>query len=100
MKRLVHCWNAQTTQLLRVVRAAIPSGGRFLVFDPVLPQRVVDGDPLARSCTLADVNMLANVAGRERSEAEFRRLLAAGGFTLSSAPCLPRGLGIVERVPA
>ena len=100
MKWILHDWNdAKATQILRVVRAAIPPGGRLVVFDRVLPERVMDGEPAYQSNTLADLNMLVNVTGRERTEAEFRALLTAGGFALSSARSLPSGLGIVEGVP-
>jgi hypothetical protein len=100
MKWIIHDWNDEhATRILRVVRAAIPPSGRLVVFDRVLPERVADGDPVHQSNTLADLNMLVNVSGRERTEAEFRALFAAGGFALSSARSLPSGLGIVEGVP-
>jgi hypothetical protein len=47
-----------------------------------------------------DLNVLVNVTGRERTEAEFRRLFAAAGFTLSSARSTPSGLGLIDGVPA
>jgi hypothetical protein len=101
MKWIIHDWNdANATRILRVVRAAIPPAGRLVVFDRVLPERVTGGDPVHQSSTLADLNMLVNVTGRERTEAEFRTLFTAGGFALSSARSLPSGLGIVEGVPA
>jgi len=49
---------------------------------------------------LMDVNMLVNLAGRERTEEEFRRLFEASGFRLTSARGTMTGLGIVEGVPA
>ena len=84
------------TRILRTVRAAIAPTGRLIVFDRVLPERVTAGNPLDQSGTLMDLNMLVNVTGRERTEAEFRKLFAACGFTLSSARITPSGLGIVE----
>jgi O-methyltransferase domain len=77
----------------------MPRTGRLIVFDRVLPERIREGNPLDQSGTLMDLNMLVNVTGRERTEAEFRRLFAAAGFTLSSARSTPSGLGVVEGLP-
>lgn len=102
MKWIIHDWDDEhATRLLRVVRAAMrPAGGRLLVFDRVLPERVTAGSAVDQSGTLMDLNMLVNVTGRERTEAEFRALFAASGFALSSARTTPSGLGIVEGRPA
>lgn len=101
MKWIIHDWDDDdATRILRNVRAVIPSRGQLVVFDRVLPERITEGDPGLRLGTLMDLNMLVNVTGRERTEAEFRRLLAAGGFTLTSARSTPSGLGIVEGAPA
>jgi hypothetical protein len=81
------------------VRAAVPRTSRLIVFDRVLPERIRERNPLDQSGTLMDLNMLVNVTGRERTEAEFRRLFAAAGFTLSSARSTPSGLGVVEGLP-
>jgi predicted O-methyltransferase YrrM len=101
LKWIIHDWNdADATRILRAVRAAVPRTGRLIVVDRVLPERVRDGDPLDQIGTLMDLNMLVNVTGRERTEAEFRELFAAAGFTLSSARSTPSGLGVVEGLPA
>ena len=101
LKWIVHDWNdADATRILRTVRAAISRAGRLIIFDGVLPERITTDDPVSQSGTLMDLNMLVNVTGRERTETQFRQLLAAGGFTLSSARSLPSGLGIVEGLPA
>jgi hypothetical protein len=82
MKWILHDWDdADAARIVRNVRAAIPSDGRLIVFDRLLPERIPSGDVAVQLDTLIDLNMLVNVnAGRERSEAEFRTLLAAGGF--------------------
>jgi hypothetical protein len=101
MKWIIHDWGDENaTRILRSVRATIPSHGRLIVFDRILPERVTEGDPCDQSNTLADLNMLVSVTGRERTEREFRKLFAAGDFTLSSARSMPSGLGIVEGLPA
>jgi hypothetical protein len=101
LKWILHDWDdADATRILRTIRAAIARAGRLVVFDRVLPERITADDPVSQAGTLMDLNMLVNVTGRERTAAQFRQLLAAGGFTLSSARSLPSGLGIVEGLPA
>jgi hypothetical protein len=101
LKWIAHYWNdADATRILRTVRAAVSRAGRLIVFDRLLPERITADDFVSQSGTLADLNMLVNVTGRERTETEFRQLLAAGGFAVSSARRLPSGLGIVEGLPA
>jgi hypothetical protein len=101
MKWIIHDWaDAEATRILRTVRAAIPRTGRLVVFDRVLPERVTAGDVMDQNATLMDLNMLVNVTSRERTEAEFRTLFDASGFTLASARNTPSGIGIVEGLPA
>lgn len=100
MKWILHDWDdAACTKILRNVRAVIPLDGRLVVVERVMPERVADDAPV-RFGLLMDVNMLVNLAGRERTEEEFRRLFEASGFRLTSARGTGTGLGIVEGVPA
>jgi hypothetical protein len=48
----------------------------------VLPARV-DHSPWSQIGTGSDVNMLVNVGGRERTDAEFAALFAAAGFKVT-----------------
>jgi hypothetical protein len=101
MKWIIHDWDdAHATKILQNVRAVIPPDGRLIVFDRVLPTRITEGDPVTQMGTLMDLNMLVNVSGRERTEAEFRTLLGGAGFRLAAARSTASGLGIVEGVPA
>ncbi|MEJ2866924.1 methyltransferase [Actinomycetospora sp. OC33-EN08] len=88
MKSIVHDWDdAAVTTILRHLHAVVPDHGRLFVVEPVLPG-TADGS--AHPITyLSDLNMMVNVGGRERTEEEFRALLAAGGFELVSAEPLP-----------
>jgi len=101
MKWIIHDWDDEdATRILRNIRTVIQPAGRLLVFDRVLPEQITDGDPVTQQGTLNDLNMLVNVTGRERTEVEFRRLFAAGGFALTSARNTSSDLGIVEGAPA
>jgi O-methyltransferase domain/Dimerisation domain len=101
MKWIIHDWDDDdATKILRNVRAVMPSGARLFVFDRVLPAQMTGNDHLAQQGTLSDLNMLVNVTGRERTEAEFRELFQASGFSLTSARNTSSEIGIVEGVPA
>ncbi len=55
--------------------------GKILIFDEVLPERA---EPAAAFSFMLDMEMLVVApGGRERTEEEFRRLLAASGFRLN-----------------
>jgi hypothetical protein len=65
--------------LLRRIRAAIPDDGRLLIFDGIV------GPPNEPDTKLMDLLMLVLSGGRERTEDEWRSLLAAAGFDLARA---------------
>ncbi|KUF18971.1 methyltransferase [Streptomyces silvensis] len=83
MKSIVHDWpDERVVTILRNCRAALPSGGRVLIVEPVLPEVV---DPETAGLTyLSDLNMLVNVGGRERTRAEFEDLCHRAGLTVTS----------------
>jgi hypothetical protein len=94
LKRILHDWSdADATRILRSCRRAIASTGKLLVIDCVLnPPNEPDPGKLM------DLNMLVLLRGRERTEVEFRELLAAAGFTLTRI--VPAGrVAVVEGVP-
>jgi len=88
---VLHNWDDErAAAILRTVAAAALAGGRLLVLDAVLPS---GNEP--HGSKWLDVLMLALLSGRERTEAEWRELLAAGGFEpvrfhaflIEAAPC-------------
>lgn len=95
MKRILHDWNDdQAVRILRHCRRGIAAGGKVLVMDTVVqpPNRP---DP----AKWLDMNMLALLPGRERTEAELAAVFAQAGFRLTCV--VPAGrLSIVEGVPA
>jgi hypothetical protein len=75
---VLHDWNDdEAVRILRACRSAISEHGRLVLVEPVVPA----GDEPSYA-KLLDLNMLVTLTGRERTEAELRALLAAGGFTL------------------
>jgi len=76
-------------RILQNCRAVIGPGGRLLIIEVVLPTRVERADPAVEKMLMADLNMLAVTGGRERSEAEWRTLLAAAGYEPPRISSLP-----------
>jgi hypothetical protein len=84
-------------RILRHCRAAMPSDGRLLAIERVIP---VGENLTAREPKFLDLQMLLSFGGQERTEPEFRHLFAAAGFRL--ARVIPTGTpsSILEAVPA
>jgi hypothetical protein len=73
---ILHDWDDErAAAILRTIGAAAPEGSRLLILDAVVPP---GNDP--GGSKWLDLLMLALLAGKERNEAQWRELLAAGGF--------------------
>jgi SAM-dependent methyltransferase len=84
LKSIIHDWDdARSATLLGHCRRAIDPGGRLLIIEPVLPERIEHPGQMAGSL-LGDLNMLLLTGGRERTEAQFGKLLAGAGFELTT----------------
>jgi O-methyltransferase domain/Dimerisation domain len=82
MRGVVHDWDDERSlKILRNSRRALPQNGRLILIERIMPERVQQsaGD---RATTLADLNMLAQTGGGERTEGEYRALLEQAGFRL------------------
>jgi O-methyltransferase domain/Dimerisation domain len=82
LKQVLHDWpDEPATAILRSCRAAMRPDSRLLILDRMLSDRVGPDDlqPL-----LVDVLMMVATGGRERTEREFRDLLAAADLELLS----------------
>lgn len=96
LKRIVHDKNeGQARAILRSCRAAMSGTARLLVVDAVLPPTC----EVSPSAALADVLMLAVFEGRERTEDEYRELLAAENLKLTRVIHTPAALSIIEALP-
>jgi O-methyltransferase domain len=81
---------------LKVVRAAVPTLGRLLVFETMIRSYARLSYPL-----LSDLNMIIRTGGCERSEGEYRALYRAAGFKITKAveTPSPTGMTIIEGKP-
>ncbi len=95
MKYIIHDWyDPECIKILSNCRKAIRPGGRLLVVDQVVPPRNEPG-----LVKFMDLEMLVLPGGMERTEQEFRELLAASGFRLERIIPTPGLHCIVEGVP-
>jgi hypothetical protein len=96
LSHIIHDWSEeQCLTILRNVRAAMKPEGRLLIVEMVLPT----GDA-PHPGKLLDMVMLVVPGGRERTEAEYRDLLAKAGFRLTRVVPTASPVSVVEAVPA
>jgi C-methyltransferase len=96
LKNIIHDWpEDQAVTILRGVRQVMKPQGRLLLVEFVLPE-----GNTAHWGKLIDLEMLLVAGGRERTEAEYRDLLARAGFRLTAVVPTASPLSIVEARPA
>ncbi|MEV5833474.1 methyltransferase [Nocardia sp. NPDC052112] len=78
LKHIVHDWaDADATKILRTVHRAMTGSARLLLMEVVLPE-----DNRPHRGKFLDLEMMVSAGGRERTEQEFRDLLATAGFEI------------------
>jgi hypothetical protein len=99
LKSIIHDWDdARASSILANCRKAMKAASKLLIIDYVLPYKAEEG----RSATgyRTDLEMLVRTpGGRERTEKEFRALLAGTGFEMERVVATASGRGIVEGRP-
>jgi SAM-dependent methyltransferase len=94
LKSILHDWDDDDSiRILQNVRRFIEPNGKLLIVDHVIPP----GNQ-AHPGKQVDMIMLVVLGGRERTEAEFRTLLARGGFELKQISPT-EGQSVIEAVP-
>jgi hypothetical protein len=92
LSHVIHDWDRdQCITILRNCREAMAPGGRILIIETVIAPG--DGPDLAK---VSDMAMLAFTGGMERTEEEYRDLLAAAGLTLTHVIPTQSPVSIVE----
>jgi hypothetical protein len=94
LKTVLHDWDDERSmKILSVVRSAMKPGARLVVVDFIVE---ADCDDYG---VMIDVHMMLVCGeGRERSRADFDRLLQATGFRMQRMLTTSTGMGIVEGV--
>jgi O-methyltransferase domain len=91
---VIHDWDDErAVAILKNCRDAMTDAGRLLVMERVIPPGNVPSE-----ATLFDINMLVSAGGMERTEAEYRALLARAGFTLTRVISTLCPLSLIEAV--
>lgn len=96
LKHIIHDWyDEQNIIILKNIRASMPDGGKILIVDTVIP-----GGNEPHFGKILDMEMLVSPGGVERTESEFRELLAASGLRLNRIVPTKSLVSIVEAVKA
>jgi hypothetical protein len=96
LKHIIHDWNdAKATQILKCCRAAIKPTGKLVLVELVVPPGFAPN-----FAHLLDLEMMVLCDGKERTEGEYRELLAGAGFKLTRVIPTEGQHSLVEAVPA
>ena len=96
LKSILHNWDdARCRSILQQCAAAAPPSARLLIVERVRPERP-GRSARDQSVVRTDLNMLAGLGGRERSEVEYATLLAEAGFGIRSCRPLSFEFSVVE----
>ncbi len=94
LMEVLHDWsNADVARILAALRRSAPRGARLLVVESLVPE-----PPERHPAQTIDLVMLAVTGGRERTRAEYERLLGAAGFRFERVLATPTRFSIVEGV--
>ena len=95
MRHIIHDWPDELcVKLLSNIRKVIPSSGRLLIIETVVPE---GNDPSPSK--LMDVIMMIFPDGMERTEAQFRAILTASGFALAGITPTQSPVSVIEARP-
>ena len=95
MRSIVHDWNDEhSLKILKNCRRAIQPNGKLLLIEMVLRESN-QPDP----ARFRDLNMLVLLTGQERTETEFKALLAKAGFSLTQVIPTAGTASIIESRP-
>ena len=95
MKSVIHDWDDdRARQILANCRKAVPKDGVLLLVEFAL-----SGKNLPSVGKFIDIIMLTLTGGQERTEGEYRDLLASTGFRLNRVIPTPAEFGIIEALP-
>jgi hypothetical protein len=96
MRHIIHDWDEpRCLTILGNIRKVIPASGKLLIGEGVVPAGNAPG-----FTKLLDLTMLALPGGEERTEAEYRELLAKAGFRLTRVVPTRAEVSVIVAVPA
>jgi hypothetical protein len=96
LKFVLHDWDDERSgHILNNIRRVIDPSGRLIVVEIVLPPM---NEP--HIGPLIDLNMMVMTGGAERTEIEYRELLAKSGFRMDRVTPTPSPFSVIEGTPA
>ncbi|KAG4177107.1 hypothetical protein ERO13_A11G293300v2 [Gossypium hirsutum] len=99
LKWILHCWGDEDCiKILRNCRKAIPrENGKVIIVEIILKE---DGSGVFDEIGfLLDLVMIAHANGKERTEAEWKKILEGGGFSHYKIINIPALASIIEAYP-
>jgi ubiquinone/menaquinone biosynthesis C-methylase UbiE len=94
LKWIIHDWDDErSVALLKNCHRVMPAKGKLLLVEAIIPA----GDSPSFH-KFMDLNMLVMTGGRERTEAEYRSLLDAAGFSLQNIISTQTEMSVLEAV--
>jgi hypothetical protein len=92
---VIHDWDDESSiAILKNCRRVMPANGKLLLAEMVIP---AGNEPFFGK--FLDLNMIVMSGGQERTEAEYRKLFEAAGFTLTKIVHTNSPVCVIEGVP-
>ena len=92
LKQIIHDWDEErAARVLANCHQSLAAAGKLLLVEMVVP-----ADNRPDFAQAMDLNMLAILGGRERTEAEYRALLEASGFKLERVIATHSPFSVIE----
>ncbi len=99
LSRVIHDWDDdRAVAILRNCRRAMTSTSRLIIVERVIPPRIEQSMAM-QALVVSDLNMMVMNGGRERTEAQYRALLEAAGFALTTVVATGTAMSVIEGVP-
>jgi hypothetical protein len=96
IKSVIHDWDDErSVAILRNIAAAMGPESVLLVVEPIVPERP-GASPLDGMLAHTDLNMLVVTGGRERTEADFRKLVERAGLRPTGVVQTPAAFSLIE----
>jgi hypothetical protein len=94
LSQILHDWSdADSLRILKTIQAAAKPGAKLLLLEAI-----VEDSNKPQFAKILDIWMLAHLRGKERTLAEWRNLLGAGGFRLSRTIPTSTFASVIEAV--
>ncbi len=95
LSNIIHDWDDdRALRILKNCRAGMTPAAAVLLLETILPEH---GHP--SQATMADVNMMVMLTGRERTEAQYRQLLAGADLRLTKVVGVSARDSLIEARP-